>query len=302
MAKDEERDFRLRPRRPPARNERAAWATACKIIMHHARTTSRRLRTSAGKGSGPSRIRPYSQRCAHPMVWTHRSFWVLPILLALILGLLSALVAHTRLRKVYHERFPESRRERLFLASIGFFTTVILVRALTELIRHDIGPFHDVSMHGRHIHHLVWGILLLMLVGYSWLMEIGTGAPSSSRWMGRLCSMVFGVAAALTLDEFALWLNLRDVYWEREGRESFEAMGGFGSLLAIGIFGQPLFNCSRMARRERRSSSTCSMYAHVAPVGQRCTAHRVCAWARCDEAILKRQRPNRGPKTALNAS
>jgi hypothetical protein len=72
------------------------------------------------------------------MVWTHRSFWVLPILLSLILGLLSALVAHTRLRNIYHERFPESRRERLFLASIGFFTTVILVRALTEAIRHDM--------------------------------------------------------------------------------------------------------------------------------------------------------------------
>src|ERR1700733_7029550 len=69
MAKDEERHFRLRPRKPPARNERATWATACKIIMHHARTTSRRLRTSAGKGSGPSRIRPYSQRCAVRVIY-----------------------------------------------------------------------------------------------------------------------------------------------------------------------------------------------------------------------------------------
>src|ERR1700684_1691739 len=172
------------------------------------------------------------------MVWAHRSFWVLPILLTLVLGLLSALVAHTRLRTVYYERFPESRRERLFLASIGFFTTVILVRALTLAIRHDIGPFHDVSMRGRHIHHLVWGILLLLLVGYLWLIEVGTGAASSTQWTGRLMSMLFGVAAALTLDEFALWLNLRDVYWEREGRESFEALALFGGLLAIGIFGR----------------------------------------------------------------
>ena len=50
-------------------------------------------------------------------------------------------------------------------------------------------------------------------------------------------AMLFGVAAALTLDEFALWLNLRDVYWEREGRESFEALALFGSLLAVGAFG-----------------------------------------------------------------
>jgi hypothetical protein len=53
--------------------------------------------------------------------------------------------------------------------------------------------------------------------------------------------MLYGVAAALTLDEFALWLNLQDVYWERQGRESLEAMGLFGGLLAIGVFGGPFF-------------------------------------------------------------
>lgn len=176
------------------------------------------------------------------MFWAHQSFWVLPILLTVILGGLTAIVRHTRLHGVYRREFPEPRRERLFLASFGFFTTVVVVRALTFAIRHDIGPFHDVTMRGRHIHHLVWGILLLMLVGYSWLVEIGTGAASSSHWMGRLTSMVYGVAAALTLDEFALWLNLRDVYWEREGRESFEAMAAFGSLLAVGVFGRAFFH------------------------------------------------------------
>lgn len=69
MAKDEEREFRLRARKPPARNERATWASAYKIIMDHARTTSRRLRPSAGRGSGPSRTRPYSQRCAVRVIY-----------------------------------------------------------------------------------------------------------------------------------------------------------------------------------------------------------------------------------------
>jgi len=172
------------------------------------------------------------------MFWTHRSFWLLPIVLAAILGCLAAIVARTRLNRIYQHRFTESRRERLFLASVGFFTTVFVVRAITIAIHHDIGPFHDVSMNGRHIHHLVWGIILLLTVGYTWLIELGTGAISSSQWSGRLTSMLFGVAAALTLDEFALWLNLRDVYWEREGRESFEALALFGGLLAIGIFGR----------------------------------------------------------------
>jgi hypothetical protein len=172
------------------------------------------------------------------MFWTHRSFWILPILIAAILGGLTAIVSHSRLKKVYNHRFQESRRERLFLASLGFFTTVLVVRAITIAIHHDIGPFHDVSMNGRHIHHLVWGILLLLLVGYAWLLEVGVGAASTSQWTGRLTSMLFGVAAALTLDEFALWLNLRDVYWEREGRESVEALALFGGLLAIGVFGR----------------------------------------------------------------
>lgn len=92
-----------------------------------------------------------------------------------------------------------------------------------------------------YIHHLVWGILLLLLSGYGWLLEVGTGSDKSNLWVGRLMSAIYGVAGALTLDEFALWLNLRDVYWEREGRESFEAMALFGGLLAIGLLGCGFF-------------------------------------------------------------
>jgi hypothetical protein len=173
------------------------------------------------------------------MFWTHRSFWLLPVVVGGILAGLAAIVAHSRLKRVYENKFPETRRERLFLASVGFFTTAFVVRGITIAIHHDVGPFHNVSMHGRHIHHMVWGILLLMSVGFCWLVEVGTG---TSRWSGRLTSMVYGVAAALTLDEFALWLNLRDVYWEREGRESYEALAVFGGLLAVAIFGRSFFH------------------------------------------------------------
>jgi hypothetical protein len=175
------------------------------------------------------------------MPWTHRSFWLLPLFIAAALGLLSLVVARSHLRGIYKRQFPESRRERLFLASVGFFTTALIVRGITVAIHHDVGPFHDVSYHGHHIHHLVWGILLLLLVGYSWLNEFGTGAAGFSRWTSRLTAMLYGVAAALTLDEFALWLNLKDVYWQREGHESYEAMALFGGLLAIGVLGAPFF-------------------------------------------------------------
>jgi len=176
------------------------------------------------------------------MPWTHRTFWIGPLIIGGILAALVTLVSGTRLRRIYNARLAESPRERLFLASLGFFTAVLVVRGITIAIRNNFGPFHDVSMGGRHIHHLVWGILLLLLSGYGWLLEVGTGTPGSLRWLGRLMSMTYGVAAALTLDEFALWLNLRDVYWEREGRESFEAMALFGGILAIGLFGHPFFH------------------------------------------------------------
>lgn len=178
------------------------------------------------------------------MPWTHRSFWIGPLIIAAILALLAGIVALTRLRAVYKRQFPETRRERLFLASVGFFTAALVVRGITIAIHNNIGPFHNVTMRGRHIHHLVWGILLLLLVGYSWLVEIGTGGPSTFHIADRLTSMLYGVAAALTLDEFALWLNLSDVYWQREGRESYEALALFGGLLAIGIFGAPFLRAA----------------------------------------------------------
>ncbi|MBV9032867.1 MAG: hypothetical protein JO182_00135 [Acidobacteriaceae bacterium] len=175
------------------------------------------------------------------MPWSHLSFWLAPLLIALVLTIFIAILRTRRINRLYHQSFLDSRRERLFLASVGFFVAVGVVRGITEAIHHHFGPFHDVSLHGRHIHHLVWGILLLLLVGYGWLVEIGSGAPDSSRWAGRLMALLYGVGAALTLDEFALWLNLRDVYWEHEGRESLEALALFGALLSAGVFGARFF-------------------------------------------------------------
>lgn len=175
------------------------------------------------------------------MPWEHRSFWLGPLIIATILALLALIVHFTGLRSIYRRHLAESRKERLFLASVGFFVTVAVIRGITIAIHNDIGPFHNVEMHGRHIHHMVWGILLLLLVGYIWLLEVGTGSADSWRFVGRLTSMLYGVGAALTLDEFALWLNLSDVYWQRQGRESYEAMALFGGLLAMGIFGASFF-------------------------------------------------------------
>lgn len=174
----------------------------------------------------------------------HYSLWLSPLLIALILFGISRLFGAPKLAAIYREKFPETPRERLFWASLGFFVAVAVVRTLTFLIHNGIGPFHDIQMGGRHIHHLVWGILLLLVTGYGWLLEAGTGTAGSRTWVSRAMCMGYGVGAALTLDEFALWLNLRDVYWQREGRASFEALLLFAAALAIAALGGPFLHAA----------------------------------------------------------
>lgn len=172
------------------------------------------------------------------------------LLLALALTALMMLVVHgTPVGELLHDRIPDRPRRRLLVATVSFFLTFAGVRGVVYAVTHQIPPFHFVSMGGRHIHHLVFGIVILLLVGYAWLAEIGVGAGASSLLASRLLSILYGVGAALTLDEFALWLNLRDVYWSPEGRASIDMVILFGSLLAAGAWGAPLFS-KRAAERK----------------------------------------------------
>ena len=184
------------------------------------------------------------------MHWT--GAWILAVATASVIAVILLLLHHTSLGSRIHERIPDRPHRRLFLASVSFFLTFLSVRTLTYCIHHQVGPFHDISMGGRHIHHLVWGILILLFVGYSWLLELGGHGTIGSIILSRLISLMYGAGAALTLDEFALWLNLRDVYWAREGRASIDAIVLFGSLLAIATWGAPLFR--GVTHRKRNSA------------------------------------------------
>src|SRR5580704_18631584 len=79
-----------------------------------------------------------------------------------------------------HEHIPDRPRRRLFVASVSFFLTFGGVRGVVFCITHQIPPFHFVIVDGRHVHHLVFGIVILLFVGYGWLCEFGTGADNSS--------------------------------------------------------------------------------------------------------------------------
>jgi hypothetical protein len=70
---------------------------------------------------------------------------------------------------------------------------------------------------------------------------VETGSENGWISSGRLTSALYGAGSALTLDEFALWLNLHDGYRQREGRESFEALAIFGAILSVGLLGGNFF-------------------------------------------------------------
>ena len=167
--------------------------------------------------------------------------WIVALAIVAMVLVVLGLLHRTRLGDVLHEHVKDRPRRRMFLASVSFLLTFAGLRLLTWSIHNNIGPFHDVQMGGRHIHHLVWGILLLLLVGYAWLAEVGTGEVGTSLVASRLMALLYGAAAALTLDEFALWLNLRDVYWAREGRSSLDAAILFLAVLSVGAWGAPLW-------------------------------------------------------------
>jgi hypothetical protein len=105
-----------------------------------------------------------------PLPAFHYSYWLGPLLIAAILFLLSRVVHAPAVHSIYREKLAETPRGRLFWAALGFFVALAVVRTLTYLIHNQIGPFHDIQMRGRHIHHLVWGILLLLGTGYAWLL------------------------------------------------------------------------------------------------------------------------------------
>src|SRR5580700_722846 len=162
--------------------------------------------------------------------------------IGLVVIVLLVLLQLTRLGYLVRATIPDRPRRRMFIASVSFLITFAGVRILVHRIVNHEGHFQWVVVRGLHIHHLVWGILILLLVGYGWLIDLGRSHSPLSIFMSRLMAVSYGVGAALTLDEFALWLNLEpDAYWSSSGRLSIDAVVFFGALLAVGAWGAPFF-------------------------------------------------------------
>ncbi len=121
-----------------------------------------------------------------------------------------------------------------FLLLAAFLTSFLFIRTSARLIRSPKVPWWPGNVEtssGLHIHHLVWGICLLIAAGF-----MAFAVQPDSPWL-ELLAAAFGIGIGLTLDEFALWLHLEDVYWADEGRQSLDAVmiaAVLGGLVVVG--------------------------------------------------------------------
>lgn len=118
----------------------------------------------------------------------------------------------------YTEAIYQTGRQPAFVMMLAFIVTFIIARGYTRLAR--VYGWGSVSVGDVHTHHLVFGLITAFTAGAA---IIGFTPADTSGWFLFL-STLFGVGVALALDEFALVFHLQDVYWEREGRKSIDAI------------------------------------------------------------------------------
>jgi hypothetical protein len=129
------------------------------------------------------------------------------------------LVELASIGSLYERAIVDTGRQPEFLFFVAFLVTFGFIRTSAHLIRAQVSWWPgNVEVGGTHIHHLVWGILLLLITGY-----VGVVIAPPSPWH-EIVTVLFGIGTGLTLDEFALWLNLKDVYWSQQGRRSIDAV------------------------------------------------------------------------------
>jgi hypothetical protein len=141
--------------------------------------------------------------------------------------------AAAAVRTAYHEELDSGQRSAL-LSWLAFTGTFTAVRGVTYSIREGRGPFRNLSLGGEHLHHYMWGIGMLAGIG-----AIAVRGEDRTRRHPAV-ALTYGAALALIVDEFALLLDLKDVYWAKQGRISID-LGIGGSALAGSYFaGRPI--------------------------------------------------------------
>ena len=149
------------------------------------------------------------------------------------------------IRRAYLEELGPGQRSAL-LSWLTFSVTFAGLRALTYSIRAGKGPFGNISVGGEHLHHYMWGIGLLSGVG-----AVAVRGEERHRRHPAV-AVAYGSGLALIVDEFALLLDLRDVYWARQGRISIDV--GVGAIAAAGSYFAALPVLRRLQRERKHGA------------------------------------------------
>jgi hypothetical protein len=142
-------------------------------------------------------------------------------------------------RRVYHEELDAGQRAAL-LSWLAFTATFGAVRGITYSIKNGKGPFGNLSVGGEHLHHYMWGIGLISGVG-----GIAVHGGNSEHRRHPVVALAYGAGLALIVDEFALLLDLKDVYWAKQGRISVDLGVGGSSLAGTYFAALPLVRALR---------------------------------------------------------
>ena len=149
-------------------------------------------------------------------------------------------------RRAYYEELGPGQRSAL-LSWLAFTATFAGLRALTYSIRAGRGPFRNISAGGEHLHHYLWGIGLVSGVG-----AVAVRGDEEHRRHPAV-AVSYGAGLALIVDEFALLLDLKDVYWARQGRISIDI--GVGGIAAAGSYFAALPVLRRLRREHRQRAA-----------------------------------------------
>ena len=149
----------------------------------------------------------------------------------------------TDVRRTYREDLTPAQRAAL-LSWLAFTGTFAGVRGITYSIKNGIGPFGNLSVGGEHLHHYMWGIGMISGVG-----GVAVHGDGSHR-QHPLVATAYGSGLALIVDEFALLLDLKDVYWAKQGRISVDLGIGASALAGTYFAAQPLLRALRRNLRD----------------------------------------------------
>lgn len=138
----------------------------------------------------------------------------------------------------------------MLLALISFVLTFLITRVITRMIRAGRGPFRNITPGGMHIHHVVPGVILMLVGGFG---AVGSGRHGVT---AAICAVIFGVGSGLVLDEFALIVHTDDVYWTEEGRQSVEAVIVATALALLVLSGFSPLGVDTLTPDERQSRAT----------------------------------------------